>query len=221
MINKINVQTNMPVTMKQAPKQVDETNVTAQNFVSVPNNNWGMNALGNYGKSMINFANKLDIQPLLPTVFNDINSIDGERIYDSKGNLHSIVKETPTSKTTCYVPLDNQNTIDFIETIDKKTGKTVFTQQNHINSDGKYDEMYVTKFNARTGKEESFTCYENGKIAYYDEIHTVLDGNTPAKTVRFFPADITVTIPAFGTVITLPVAFSYLSFTLSGFSNVL
>lgn len=166
MINKINIQTNMPVMMKQASKQANETNVTAQNFVSVPDKNLGMTALGNYGKSMINFANKLDIKPLVPTVFNDINSIDGERIYDSKGNLHSIVKETPMSKTTYYVPLDNQNAVDFIETIDKKTGKTVFTQHNHINSDGKYDEMYVSKFNAQTGIEEAFTGYENGKITY-------------------------------------------------------
>ena len=119
MINKINYLNNMPVNMKQAPINKEDANVKVQqNYVSTPNNGKGMEALGNYGMSMVNFANKLDIEPLLPTVYNNIDAIEGERIYTSDGKLHSIVKETPTQKTTYFVPIDNQNAIDYIETID-------------------------------------------------------------------------------------------------------
>lgn len=167
MINKINYLNNMPVNMKQAPVKKEETDVKAQqNYVSAPNNGKGMEALGNYGMSMVNFANKLDIEPLLPTVYNNIDAIEGERIYTSDGKLHSIVKETPTQKTTYFVPIDNQNAIDYIETIDKSTGNIVRNQHNHIDKEGKYTEMYVSTFNPKTGKEEMFTSYENGKLDY-------------------------------------------------------
>lgn len=173
MINKINYLNNKPVNMKQAQASKEETATKVQqSYVSVPNNGKGMEALGNYGMSMVNFANKLNIEPLIPTIYKDINAIEGERIYTSDGKIHSIVKETPTHKTTYFVPIDNQNAIDYIETIDKNTGKIVRNQHNQIDKDGKYSEMYVTTFNPNTGNEEMYTSFKNGKLDYAGKTST-------------------------------------------------
>lgn len=166
MINGINYLQNAQVTMKQAPKTNEEVELKEQkSFVSKPNNA-ALDALSNYGKSMVNFSNKLDVEPLLPTVFASIDNVQGERIYSSDGKLHSIVNETSQQKTTYYVPVDNQEVIDYIETIDKKTGNVVRNQHNQFDENGKNVSTCITTFNPKTGKEEMFTCYENGELGY-------------------------------------------------------
>lgn len=167
MISKINYLNSKPVNMKQSAVSKDDDGLKAQKaYTTTPNNEKGMEALANYGISLVNFTNKINIEPLIPTVYSNIDDIEGERIYTSDGKLYSIVKETPTLKTTYFVPLDNQKVFDYMETVDKNTGKLIRNQHNRIDENGKYSSMYVTTFNPETGKEEMFTNYENGKLEY-------------------------------------------------------
>ncbi len=166
MISKINSQASMPITMKQAKKEVvEESDVKAKGYVSNPNSNQGTVALNSYGKALFNISNDLNIQPVKPVDCTNLEEIKGERIYDSNNQLKFIKEESDDYITNYYISDDNSNHINYIEKIDKKTNKPIFTQHCE-QEDGKCIETYVTKFNSETGKEEAFTCYENGKIVY-------------------------------------------------------
>ena len=167
MINKINALPGAQVNMKQASSAKSNPEVQEKHsLVSSPLDNKGMEALSNYSKSMINFANKIDVKPLTPITYNNLDEIEGERIFTSDGKLHSIINETDAIKTTYFVTTDNQEFVDYIEIIDKKTGNTILTQHNSIDEDGAQNDIYITKFNPNTKEEEAFTCYKDGELYY-------------------------------------------------------
>lgn len=124
----------------------------------------GIEALAVYNAPLLKNPEKLDIEPLVPTLImpEDFENIEGEKIYTSEGKLHSIVQEDENTKTVLKPAEENEKMISLIITTDKKTGKVINEQKNFIKDD-KYDEIYINEYSPETGKEIADTCYIDGK----------------------------------------------------------
>ena len=167
MISKIGIQPSVQIAMKQAKKQNSTSEqIDNKQYVSNPNLNNGVEASNSYGKALCNISNSLDITPLKPIECKNIKDIKGERIYNSKNQLKMIKEEADDTITNNYASENDSNHINYIEVINKTTNKPIFTQHCEQDDKGNCIETYVTKLNPETGKEEAFSCYENGKITY-------------------------------------------------------
>ena len=124
----------------------------------------GVEALAIYNAPLLKNPEKLDVEPLVPTLImpEDFDNIEGEKIYTSEGKLHSIVQEDENTKTVLKPAKENDKMISLIVTTDKKTGNVIKEQKNFIKDD-KYDEIYINEYSPETGKEISDTCYTDGK----------------------------------------------------------
>lgn len=120
--------------------------------------------LASYNTANINLIKNLDVKPILPTIIlpQAIDVLEGERIYTSDGKLYSIVKEDGNIKTTYLFSKEYDNMISSIVTKDMRTKNIVYEQRNEIEN-GIYKEIGITKNNPKTGKEEAFTLYQDGK----------------------------------------------------------
>ena len=163
MIGKINsVYTLNPVKIafksNESPISVTETIVRKE--ISTNSNE----ALAAYAKGGLNFNYLLDVKPLKLIMENpeDVESIKGEKIYTSDGNLHSIVKRDNKTKTTYEIDPDNENLVSVIRIEDKETGKLLSHQINRYDEKGK--DIFLAVFNPVTGKEDYFTNYFDGKL---------------------------------------------------------
>ena len=96
---------------------------------------------------------------------NAVNTLEGERIYDSEGHLNSIVRDGDKIKTIYKMSKDDEGMIESIKTVSKKTGKPIMTQENEI-VDGKYKSMFITEFSPLSAKVVASTVYEDGKAVY-------------------------------------------------------
>ena len=128
-------------------------------------------AYANYNIAKMNITKKIDIKPLVPTIIlpEDIDSLEGERIYSSDGKLHSIVNQKGDLKTI-YKPFEeNENEIRAIETYNTKTGKLLKHQYNSIDN-GKLREINITQYSPIDGKEIATSYYKDGKCLYYEPL---------------------------------------------------
>lgn len=166
MISKINFQTSKPVTMKSAESKNVENPIINTKTTTTLRQDDGLDALNSYGKALFNMSNKLDIKPLELIDCKNVDGINGERIYNSNNKLVLIIDESDKYVTNYHISEDDVNHINYIEKIDKQTNKPVFTQHCERDEDRNVFNTYVTKLNPNSGKEEAFTCYEDGKIAY-------------------------------------------------------
>lgn len=167
---------NKQVNFKSNDKNITLTSISVPKDLKRPMST-GLDPMNNYGVVLANIGMSLDVQPLIPTVLTKhaIKNIDGERIYDSKGKLHSIVKEDDRLKTIYRMSKDEDDMIESVKTISKKTGKPIMTQENEI-EDGKYKSMFITEFSPLTGKAVAFTEYEDGKPTYANKTKYGVNG---------------------------------------------
>ncbi len=162
MINKINgvstIQNQYSVAFR------NEETVTKPVDINQDADLKGIEALAVYNAPLLKNPEKLDIEPLVPTLImpEDFENIEGEKIYTSEGKLHSIVQEDENTKTVLKPAEENEKMISLIITTDKKTGKVINEQKNFIKDD-KYDEIYINEYSPETGKEIADTCYIDGK----------------------------------------------------------
>lgn len=173
------------VNFKSNDKSITLTSISVPKDLKRPMPS-GLEPMKNYGIALANIGMNLDVQPLIPTVLtkNAINNLEGERIYDSEGKLHSIVRENDRIKTVYTMSKDNEDMIESVKTISKKTGKPIMTQDNEI-VDGKYKSMYITEFSPLTGNVVAFTTYEEGKPVYATKSKYDLNG-VETMTSRYF-----------------------------------
>ena len=119
MINKINSVGNVKVysnpNFKSEEKAVSKPTEEKQ-FDAKP--------LANYAMASIDFKNKLKVTPLEPICSSQVSfdSIKGEKIYNSKGELYLIVDENEETKTM-YSPLEDKN--NYLESVIIKDKKLI------------------------------------------------------------------------------------------------
>lgn len=173
MINKINSVGNVKVYSNPNFKSEEK-------IVSKPTEEKQFDAkpLANYAVASIDLKNKLKITPLKPIEFVPIvgYEIKGEYIYNSNGDLYTIIDETDKTRTV-YTPFDNQEDLfENIITTDKETGKIIREQYNEI-EDGKIKRISIHQFSPETGKELAFTEYKDGDLKYASKTTYNKDGS--------------------------------------------
>lgn len=182
MINKINFAQGIQNVQFRPAFKANEEGENAP--VSAPDNSVsfkGAEALANYNKPNVMAFDKtiLNVEPILPTIIkpDEIGSIEGEKIYGSNGKLNSIINRVGDTTTIYKASSDNENLIESITTIDKKTGNVIKKQKNEL-EDGKLW-MGVTMFDPKTGKELGHTAYnENGEPDFASKTITKENGLT-------------------------------------------
>lgn len=161
MINNINLYSNIQIPQNLAFRAKQEYSPMTS---PIENQNIsGADALASYNSVLVNNRN-FNIPLLKPVeIPGDINAIEGERIYNSKGVLECIVKEVNNKK---YVYSYNSNDfpgINNLEIYDNNTGNKIFEQaeyrctQNGI----EHRNMYITEYDPITGLETSSSSYED------------------------------------------------------------
>lgn len=110
----------------QKPQVQPQPPVKTEQPVENTQNLQGANALANYNKPMVQQSQPAQpslrtLHPTAPTKITKqmLASMPGERIYDSNGNLHSLVQKTPQTTIT-YKMTDDF--VSSIKTIDNATG---------------------------------------------------------------------------------------------------
>lgn len=129
----------------------------------------GMNALASYNAPSISRPVAKNVQPLLPTILQPeaIKTIQGEKIYNSMGELDSIIKKTNDGTVVYKMEVQAPNdAINKIETYDAQ-GRLVQVQENlNIIEKGKLPRIpliQLVKYSPETGKILNETAYQDGK----------------------------------------------------------
>lgn len=122
----------------------------------------GADALASYNSAFIKNQNKFDIPLVKPLqIPSDPNAIEGESVYNSKGVLECIVKETKDKKYVYTNDNNNSSKINNLRIYDKKTGNKVFEQNEFGCIDDKGDHKWweVRVYDSVTGQETNSTMY--------------------------------------------------------------
>ena len=165
----------------------EEKNITKPD-IKVENK--GLETLAIYNSSMISKPfpkDKLYVEPLLPTIINpeDVDKIDGERIYSSDGKLHSIVRRDEETVTVYTPSEENEKMFSSITTYDKATGKKPLLVQKNVIEDGKYVYYDVNEYNPEKGEIIRSTGYDkDGNIDYVSK--TTSDDNGKEIDISYY-----------------------------------
>ncbi len=150
----------------------------------------GANALASYNSAMINKPEKFDIPLLKPLQMpKAVDSIDGERIYNSAGKLQCVVKEVGDKKYVYSNETYDYPEINNIKIYDKKTGNKIFEQseflyENETNNEAE-NICWINEYSPITGSEMAASEYKNGKPVYKDTSTHHPDGTTEYKAYDF------------------------------------
>ena len=180
------------VNFKSSAENITLTSISVPKDLKRPTQT-GLEPMNNYGIALANIGMSLDVKPLIPNVLskNAVKNLEGERIYDSNGKLHSIVKEGDSIKTIYTISKNDENMVEYIKTVSKKTGKPIMTQENEI-ADGKYKSMFITEFSPLSSKVVAATDYVNGKAVYATKIKRGLNGLETITSKDFKTGEYTV-----------------------------
>ena len=118
----------------------------------------------NYGKAIL-LLNKTakNIEPsdlIFDPSNNEIESIKGERIYDSDDKLVAIIDKNDINKTIYTFNEDNKNQLDNIKVVNNKTGKTI--KEQNITTEKNGDIYTYIKDNLENNNTK-YTYYRNGE----------------------------------------------------------
>jgi len=199
MINAVNNLPYVPNVGMAKDAQPQQISGYVNNTVDNPNLN-GMNALGAYNSPVVKKSAPKTITPLLPTILQPeaIHSLDGAKIYNSMGELDSIVKKDEKYTTVYKMAIQApQDAVRKIQTFDNQTGKLIKSQENlNIIESGKMPQIKmieVKDFNADgkvksrsvfyDGKPEMFCEYEYGQNGY--EKRNIVVGGLPRVEEEF------------------------------------
>ena len=152
-------------------KQKEVNNNVVNNPINSNISMNGMDALANYNFNLVNKNNDFnDIKTVkMIPIPDDISMIDGEKIYNSKGNLVCVIQENSKYKTV-YQNNDSKS----IKIIDKNNGKTI-----------KEQECYTSINN-----QKMITVYENadngvGYQTFYETINGNLKVTSNSKNIEY------------------------------------
>ena len=181
MINKINSVGNVKVFSNLNFKSEEK-------IVSKPTEEREYDAkpLANYAMASIDFKNKLKVTPLIPTIYlpEAVDSIKGERIYNSNGDLYAIIDENDETKIV-YKPVKGRDdAFESIVTTDKKTGKIIKEQNNKIEGN-EHKEISIRQFSPETGDEIAYTKYEDGALEWASKTLFHKDGSVTEVTYDY------------------------------------
>lgn len=176
MINSINSIPSANNIGMQAQGKVTNPSIPTNNYqVQNPNIN-GIDALAAYNQPAVSKSMPKTIQPAIPTVLQPeaIKGMEGDRIYNSMGELDTIVKRTDNYTTVYKTDIQAPNdAIRKIETFDNKTGKLVRVQENlNIIEKGKLPQLNVIEikdFYPDSDKVQKTTVYYRGKLEMVGE----------------------------------------------------
>jgi len=118
----------------------------------------GVNALATYNSSLV--KDKFDIPLLKPVKLpKNLDDVQGEHIYNSKGGLECVVKNIGDKKYVYY----NNHANSYLKIYDTKTGNKIFEQQENDNFYEKGHNMcYITEFDPKTGHPTASATYKDG-----------------------------------------------------------
>lgn len=119
----------------------------------------GVDALASYNSAFIN-KSELYIPLLKPIPMpRDINSVDGEKIYNSKGKLECVVKETKDKK---YVYFETGKNELRLNVINKQTGLVELEQAEYKDENGNL-QTWLMNYDSQ-GREEAHADYYNYEL---------------------------------------------------------
>ena len=171
MINRIGINVGVNRIVFRADEQnLPAGNVENNTFVEPFQGNKGLDALAAYNAAIVKkpiLQDELKVEPLIPIVINpeNVDKMEGERIYSSDGDLHSIVRRDENTYTVFTPSKDDENKFNVIKTYDKKTGNIIILQENSKNYDGK-ECIEIREFDSKTGDSIRYSEYLDGDIAY-------------------------------------------------------
>ena len=187
MINKIGYNIGVSSISFRANAQSTQIEDVKKNSIpELPQENKGLDALAAYNAALVKkpiSKELLDIEPLIPIVINpdDIENMEGERIYSSDGKLHSIVRRDENT-ITIFTPSENdEKQFSLIQTFDKKSNSLILSQENDNTDDNKY--IHIEEFNPETGDRLRNSTYINGNISYAGK--TIKDKNGNEQHISF------------------------------------
>lgn len=101
----------------------------------------------------------------------DINKIEGRPIYNSKGELVSVVVENNYSKAIYKADSEHPDKVSSIELFEKSSGKKISSQENLYDRNGNLEEVQVHMLEKTlTGEYHQETDYDKkGKIIYQNK----------------------------------------------------
>ena len=131
-----------------------------ENFEDV--NLQGIDALASYNTTLLKNSKILDVTPL-PLIHNPEEKFEGEEIYTSKGELYSITKDMGGA-TFIFKPAEDEDELDTITVVDKKSGKILSKQLDSKDEDAVISRIY--EYSLIDEKLLNSTTYKDGKPTY-------------------------------------------------------
>lgn len=170
-INFNNIQYINKPAFKSAGTQLYTTNPQSFESSSLE----GLNTLSIYNQPIVNKAPNLDI-PILKreNIPNNINQIEGEKVYDSNGTLIEIRSEDKN-----FIKIFKPNNKNYVYNIIEKASGKIIKSQVKSSCDRFGDIIDVTEFQ---GSTQFRTCYQlsTNKPKILDKITTGDNGNISA-----------------------------------------
>ncbi len=117
-------------------------------------------SLACYNKAFMTKPEPCVLKPLEPEAVPNIDEIEGEKIYNSEGKLHSIVQENGDTKKVYLPDEKDENFIASIITIEKKTGNKIKRQ------DMNKDDNSVCMNEYSNGEKVKSSVYTDGKLDF-------------------------------------------------------
>ena len=136
-----------------------------------------MQALTNYWTASINLDKKYELKPLESRLMKDnkVDSLAGEKIYYSNGELHSIVDKNEETTTYYYPSVIEEGLIDTMLVEDNKTKKIILKEFADL-EDGKIVSMSIVKYSPQTGESVAYTRYEGDELKYHSKTNYLENG---------------------------------------------
>lgn len=213
MVNGIGLYDVSIVNLK--PSKYNQNNYCTEPYCNATypqNNSNGANAIANYNRAKYNLQSKLDVEVLEPININpeDIDKIEGEKIYTSDNKLHSIVQEDENTRTIYNIDKEKSDSITDIVKKDKNTDNIIWTQSfGKIGADNGAEPVktiFVAEYDpkGRTIKDSSYTNDKlasaskyiygpNGNITtttkYDDGSYVISEDNVKKNAYRYFVFD--------------------------------
>lgn len=147
----------------------------------------GTNAIANYNRANFNLQNKLDVEVLEPININpeDIDKIEGEKIYTSDNKLYSIVQEDENTRTIYNIDKEKFNSITDIVKKDKNTDNIIWEQSfgiiNADNGSGPDRTINVAEYDKK-GRTIKNSSYINDKLESTSKYIYAPNGNVITTT---------------------------------------
>lgn len=124
----------------------------------------GCECLANYNKAL--YSEPCVLAPLQPEIVSNIKNIEGEKIYTSDGKLYSVIQDNDDFKKIYLPDKNNNDSVNSIITIDKKTGNKI-KEQNFLSEE---NSISLKEYSPDNGEIIKSTYYTDGKLNFTENI---------------------------------------------------